>query len=319
MRTIEECLAHAPKRIMLCGHKHPDGDCVGAVMGLYHYLNENSSCTVVPYLETPIESLQFLTEGFPFRSDDGNGEQFDLAIALDASDIERITAGLAAFQQAVEKIVIDHHETNTLFGDRNHVVPDASSTCEVLTALMQEEKIGTDAAAALFTGIVCDSGVFRYDSTTPETLRTAARLIGKGIPFSWIIEHTNVERKYDELKIASAIIHDSVFLPEERFAYAVADRDIQEKYGVFSKDLGNVVTDLNSIADTDAVLFIYWNGERYKGSLRSKSAIDVAAIAASLGGGGHIRAAGFDSDLAPEEIVRAVLEKIRAQREERKA
>ena len=319
MRTIEECLSHAPKKIMLCGHRHPDGDCVGAVMGLYHYLSENSSCTVVPYLEDPIESLQFLTEGFPFRMDDGDGEQFDLAIALDASDLTRITAGLAAFQHAAEKIVIDHHGTNAGFGDRNHIVPEASSTCEVLTGLMQEEKIGKAAAAALFTGIVCDSGVFRYDSTTPETLRTAARLIGKGIPFSWIIEHTNVERKYDELKIASAIIHESVFLLEERFAYAVADQDIQEKYGIFARDLGNVVTDLNTIADTDAVLFVYWNGERYKGSLRSKSDIDVAAIAAAFGGGGHIRAAGFDSDQKPAEIVQAVLEKIREQRKEGKA
>ena len=317
MERIEELLKNSPKRIMLCGHTKPDGDCVGAVMGLYHYLKQVTDACIVPYLEDPIESLQFLVEGFPFRTDAGETEAYDLAISLDASSGTRIGAGKEAFFRAKENAVIDHHGTNPGFGGRNHIIADASSTCEVLTELMTDERIGKEAAQALFTGIICDTGVFRYDCTTEETLITAARLIKKGIPFSWIIEHTNTERRYEELRISSAIIESSVYLPEERFAYAVADKALQERYGVYAKDLGAVVSDLNTIADTDAVLFIYWNDTRWKGSLRAKGKVDVSRIAAQFGGGGHVKAAGFDCELSPEEIVKEVRRLLKEQTGER--
>ena len=309
MKKIEEVLSKSPKTVMLLGHVRPDGDCVGAVMGLYHYLNDNyPDLYVVPFLEEPINSLRFLTDPQPVRYDSGAGEQFDLAISLDAASFDRLGAGKDAFAAAKDTVVIDHHETNTCFGNTNYIVSNASSTCEVLTRLMNPEIISKASAAALFTGIVCDTGVFRFDSTTPETLWSAGMLIGKTIPFSWIIQHTNTDRDYEELKVSSAIIEKSVFLPEEHFAYAIAPLELQEEYGVFAKDLGNVVQDLNTISGAEAVLFLYRIDDYWKASMRSKGNVDVAKIAALFGGGGHKRASGFDTKEEPEVII----EKVRA-------
>ena len=315
MNKIEEVLHDSTRTIMIAGHVRPDGDCVGAVMGLFHYLNDNyPNLYVVPFLEEPINNLRFLTDPYPVRHDSGEGEEFDLAISLDAASLERLGAGNEAFRAAKDTVVIDHHGTNTRFGNTNEVVPGASSTCEVLTRMMDPALISKAAAAALFTGIVCDTGVFRFDSTTPETLWSAGLLIGKTIPFSWIIQHTNTDRDYEELKISSAIIEKSVFIQEEHFAYAVAPLELQEEYGVFGKDLGNVVQDLNTINGTDAVLFLYKIDDFWKGSLRSKGPVDVAKIAAQFGGGGHQRAAGFDTKEEPEVII----EKVRAMMKEQR-
>ena len=315
MKKIEEIFASDPKSIMIAGHVRPDGDCVGAVMGLYHYLNDNyPSLYVVPFLEEPINNLRFLTDPYPVRYDSGEGESFDLAISLDAASFERLGAGKEAFAGAKDTIVIDHHETNTCFGNVNEIAPDASSTSEVLTRFMDHALISKSSAAALFTGIVCDTGVFRFDTTTPETLWSAGMLIGKTIPFSWIIEHTNTDRDYEELRIASAIIEKSVFLKEEHFAYAIAPLELQEEYGVYSKDLGNVVQDLNSIGGADAVLFLYRIDDYWKASMRSKGDVDVAKIATKFGGGGHKRAAGFDIKEDPEVIIEKVRALVKEQR-----
>ena len=195
------------------------------------------------------------------------------------------------------------------FAGINHIEPRTSSVSEILVKLLDADKIDTECAAAFYTGIVHDTGVFRYDSVTGDTLRTAAVLVDKGIPFSEIIEHSISNLSYREMLIASEVILGSHFYEEEKLLTGFAPLSLQQKIGISPLEFGSVVTELNQMDRAETVLFLYETEPGvYKGSLRSKGPVSVSGIAALFGGGGHERAAGFSLAEPPEVII----EKVRA-------
>ncbi len=318
MNNISEVITEELRRVAVVGHVRPDGDCVGSVMGIYHYLTDNYKyLEVTPYLEPMTENLKFMVEGITVREDSGAGEDYDLVISSDASDIGRIGAGKDAFTEAKTKnrtVCIDHHVTNPNFADVNHVEPEASSASEVVTGLLDREKISLLAATCLYTGIIHDSGVFRFDSTSPRTLRIAADLIEKGVPFSLIIQDSVSNEPIQQLKAFAHVLNEGVLYEDERIFVGRASTALQESLGLTPRELGSVVMYLNYIKEADVELFMYQNPDgTWKGSLRSKSPVDVAAIAASFGGGGHKKAAGFS--VSDEELEDAI-EKVRALKKE---
>lgn len=314
MNNISEVITEELKRVAVVGHVRPDGDCVGSVMGIYHYLTDNyKKLTVTPYLEPMTENLKFMTEGICVREDDGAGEDYDLVISSDASDLNRIGAGKAAFMEALEKhrtVCIDHHVTNPMFADVNHVEAEASSASEVVAGLLDMDKVSLKAATCLYTGIIHDSGVFRFDSTSPRTLRISADLIEKGVPFSLIIQESVSNEPIMQLKMFARVLNEGVLYKDERIFVGRASTELQKELGLTPRELGSVVMYLNYIQEADGELFMYQNEDgSWKGSLRSKTDLDVAAIAAAFGGGGHKKAAGFS--VSAEELEDAIL-KVRA-------
>ena len=312
MMTMIDIFGENVKNCAIVGHVHPDGDCAGSVTAAYLYLTENCpGLTVVPFLEPLPSEIAFLTDGIPVRSDDGAEEQFDLCISLDASDLYRIGAGKKAFESAKKTWCLDHHETNSGFADENYVLPDASSTCEVLCTKFDMERISKDAAVRLYTGMVHDTGVFTYDCTSGSTLRYAADLIDKGIPFTDIIRESVKDEAYSVLKLKAEVIANSTFYPEERLLYAEAPVEMQHKYGLTSRDLSSVVVALSDTKEADVILFMYqYEDLSWKGSMRSRCDISVSELASALGGGGHRKAAGFSVEDHPElarDMIRAKL------------
>lgn len=294
MKKITDLIPEGTKSVALIGHVRPDGDCLGSVMGLYHYLCDNMpALSVDVYLSDITHDIMFMTEGERILSEPSD-QVYDLALSLDVSSTDRIGAGKEAFEKALHTAAIDHHATNPGFAEENYIIPDAVSCSEVVYTLLDPEKVGLQAATCLYTGIIHDSGVFRYSDTKPETLRIAADLIEKGVPFSSIILHSVTERDYDEIMITMRILKESVFLRDERILTAAASSKLQAEYGKGSKDLGFVVSDLNTVRGAEVILFTYqFEDGSWKGSLRSKEIVNVAKIAQSFGGGGHIHAAGF--------------------------
>ncbi len=298
MNNISEIITENMRRVAVVGHVHPDGDCVGSVMGIVHYLTDNyKDLTVTPYLEALTDDICFMTQGIDVREDDGAGEDYDLVISSDVSDLGRIGAGKAAFMEALDKhrtVCIDHHVSNPLFADVNHVEPKASSASEVAAGLMELDKISLAAATCLYTGIIHDSGVFRFDSTSPRTLRIAADLIEKGVPFALIIQDSISNEPIRQLQMFAHVLNSGVLYEDERIFVGRAPKVLQTEMGLNQRQLGSVVMYLNYIKEADVVLFMYENDDgTWKGSLRSKTEVDVAAIAAEFGGGGHKKAAGF--------------------------
>ena len=170
------------KKIGMCGHIRPDGDCVGSCLGLYTYLKNNySEIDVDLYLEPIADKFKFLKYSDEIINNADADKEYDLFIVLDCSAIDRIGEFAKYFNSASKTLCIDHHVSNTEFADVNIVYPDYSSASEVVFTLLDRE-ISYDTACALYLGIIHDTGVLKYQSTSAQTMEIAGKLMSKGIP-----------------------------------------------------------------------------------------------------------------------------------------
>ncbi len=194
---------------------------------------------------------------------------------------------------AKDSLCIDHHVTNTGYAGENVVEPDASSTSEVLYGLFEESRITREIAECLYTGIIHDTGVFKYSCTSPKTMRIAAKLMETGIEFNRIIDESFYRKTYVQNQILGRALLESITFLDGACVFSVVRLKDMKFYGVTSKDLDGIVEQLRLTDGVECAIFLYeTEAQRYKVSLRSKQKLDVAKIAAFFGGGGHVRAAG---------------------------
>ena len=283
--------------IGISGHIRPDGDCVGAVMGLYLFLKKVCpGAKVQVLLEKPADifscikgfsEIVVLEEGMP------KVEPFNVYFALDARK-DRLGAAEKFFEEAETTVNIDHHVSNAEgCGTYNYVYPEASSTCELVYELVEEEMLDADIAAALYIGIVHDTGVFRYSCTSPKTMQAAAKLIGTGIDFPKLIEETFYEKTYVQNQIMGRALLESMLIMDGRCIVSYIDKKTMDFYQVTSKDFEGIVSQIKLTKGTDCAVFMYEiRTLEYKVSLRSTDKVNVAKVAEMFGGGGHVRAAG---------------------------
>lgn len=284
------------KTVGISGHVRPDGDCAGACIGLWHYIRDNFPGTDVDvWLEAPGPDEKFaILDGFEaIRMVDGTPREYDLFISVDCADHDRLGEASIYFDGAKRTICIDHHISNSGFADENVILPDASSTCEVLCGLMDPEKISEAAAAALYTGIAHDTGVFQYSCTSPETMRLAAMLMEKGIPYTRIVEETFYSRTYRQNQILGKALLESMRLLGGKCIVSVVRRKEMVFFDVTPMDLDGIVSQLKMTEGVEVAIFLYETGNlEFKVSLRSRELVDVSKVASYFGGGGHVRAAG---------------------------
>lgn len=292
MSRLEE-LVKGAERVALSGHVRPDGDCVGSVLSVYQYLKKNMpEIEVKVFLETPPSIFECIKDFEAIDSNMDTQEVYDVFIALDCND-ERLGDAEAIFQRAKTRINIDHHVSNLGCGDINIVVPDASSTCEVIYELMDSEKMDIEIAKALYIGMIHDTGVFKYSNTSPKTLQIAANLIAYGFDFPKIIDETFYEKTYVQTLVCGRAVSESVRFMDGKCIFSVVDKEMMEFYGVGPKDLDGIINQLRIIKGIECAIFMHQTGHmEYKVSLRSNGLVDVSAVATFFGGGGHVRAAG---------------------------
>lgn len=281
------------KKIAVSGHMRPDGDCVGAVMGLYLYLKKAlPAAEIDAYLEKPAEVFDCIDHIEDIKSEFNTDLIYDVFIALDTTD-DRLGGAEPIYHRAKKKINIDHHVSNKGCGDVNVIEPQRSSTAELIYELMDTEKIDVQIAKAIYIGIIHDTGVLRYSNTSPRTLQITAELIKFGFDFSEIIEETFYERTYLQTQIMGRAILESVRFMNDRCIVSMVSRRMMEFYRVTPKDLDGIVNHLQSVKGVDCSIFMYETGTlEYKVSMRSNGKVDVSAVAVKFGGGGHVRAAG---------------------------
>lgn len=289
---INEILQNV-KKLGIAGHIRPDGDCVGSCMGLYNYINNNyPEIEVHVYLEETLSKFQYI-KNIEKAEDKVNDSEFDLFIVCDLSDKERIGVAKEEFFKTENNFCIDHHISNNKFAKKNHVITGLSSTSELLYEMMDEEKIDLDTATALYTGIIHDTGVFKYESTTERTMTIAGKLISKGVDFPTIIDGGFYEKSYIQNQILGKAILESMLIIDKKCIVSSVSRADMAFYNVTPKDMGGIVEQLRLTEGVECAIFLYeTDSMEYKVSLRSKKIIDVNAIAGYYGGGGHIRAAG---------------------------
>ena len=343
--TVEEPLIseilQGKNTVALGGHIRPDGDCVGSCVGLYLYIRKNyPQIEVHMYLENVPPVFQLLVGVDKMKSQLIRlTRPYDLFITLDCADEERLGFSRPAFQEAKMTFCIDHHVSNCGFADVNYIVPEASSTSELVYRLLSQREpiedknprelsngkakssvlpggmddgIDLEIASALFLGIVHDTGVFRFSNTTAETMEVAAALLHKGVKGDEIIEKTFYERTYLQTKIIGKALAECELTLDGKCLYYVLTAKEMKKHNVTSSDLDGIVSQLWLTKDIDIAIFMYeLEGNDFKVSMRSSDRVDVSMIAKKFGGGGHKKAAGFEMMESSEVILQLVFEEVK--------
>ncbi len=312
-------LSHAlenVRTVAIGGHIRPDGDCVGSCMGLYQYIKKNyAQIHVDVYLEDIPKCFQVqIPASAEILHEAPREKVYDLFVALDCGDLARLGFSSVLFERAKKTLCVDHHVSNNAFADENYVVPEASSASELVYRLLDAEKMDVNVAECLFLGIVHDTGVFQYSSTSPETMEIAANLMRKGIRANEIIDKTFYEKTYAQNQILGRALLDSRLFCDEKVIVSVLSKATMEEYGVIPKDLEGIVSQLRVTKGVEAAVFLYEIGpEEYKISLRASGDVDVNQVANVFGGGGHKKAAGLTMQGAVSEVVEKLLDQLQEQ------
>jgi bifunctional oligoribonuclease and PAP phosphatase NrnA len=282
--------------ISLVTHIHPDGDAYGSVLGLYHLLKEQVK-KIEPHIEFSEKSKYDFLPGFSSLKSqiDAETPRYDFCVVLDCGNAER-TGSLSALMTSAKKVInIDHHISNTLFGDLQWIEHDKSSTSEIIAALAQDSGLhmSADAATCLLTGIMMDTGGFLYENTTASTHYQASRLIDAGADQERIRSELYQNRPLQNVKfLAYMIEHMELIMDHQAVLIAVPDALLNE-YQVAYEDLDEYIAYARDIEGIElAVIVKELNKEEIKISFRSKSWLDVNELASHFNGGGHARAAG---------------------------
>ena len=302
--NIDEILKDK-KNIAVTGHVRPDGDATGSCLALYMYIKNNFKDTEVDiYLEETDPAFDYLSGIDDIKHEPDPLKKYDVFFVLDCATSDRIKPFASVYESAGLKVCIDHHVSSEGdFADINEIDPEASSTCEVLYRLLDKKKINKDIAECIYTGLVHDTGVFKYESTSPATMRIAADLMEYGFDFTRIIDESFYSRSFAAGKALGIALDKAEYFCDGYGIYSIlTPADIQET-GAGKQDLGGIVEQLRLTGGSELAGFIYPGEGEKKISLRSKKVVDVAAFAKAHGGGGHIRAAGFSSYKGYNEII----------------
>ncbi len=308
-------------RFLLTAHEGPDGDALGSLLGMHHLLTALGKDSVMflaaKEFPLPIE-YRFLPLEEVFH--EAPADMADrAAIFLDCGNIDRMPVDFLS-ADGVFTINIDHHHDNTLFGDVNLVEVDASCTAEIVyeLAVLLGVEITAAMAAALYVGLVTDTGKFMYENTNARTHRIAADLIEAGVDvdetYRRLYEHVPLEK----LRLLSRALDGIQHHCKGRLVLAYIAAEDYEESGAGEEMTEGIIDHLRSVEGARVAALIRDLGDRgraaRKVSLRSSDGeVDVSAIARVNGGGGHKRAAGFSTDLELEALVSFLCGEVSAQ------
>ena len=311
MKKINDIIGDA-KTIGIAGHLRPDGDCMGSCMSLYNYLKKNRpDLDVRVFLEFVDKKFNIIENTDQIITTGYDGTKFDLFISLDTASLDRLGLNLPFYENAKRTACIDHHASNDGYADYNYILPKASSASEVLYDLLDEDLIDKSIAEPMYMGIAHDSGVFRFQSTTPKTMRIAANMIEKGVNVNMILEETFFRKTYNQMMVTAKIQSEAVLALDGKCIYGYCTSVMMEEYGV-TTNLDAVVASIRNVDGVEVAMFLYQLSEdSYKVSLRSKNYVDVSKIAVENGGGGHVRAAGAEIHGELNDIINKLLNRIK--------
>ncbi len=282
---------------IIASHKNPDGDTIGSNFALSEALNINGKYAI-SYCEHKIpENFNFLkNENIKFIDDLNqiNGENFDVLICVDASDPNRFTEFEKIKKISKLIINIDHHKTNNFFGNYNYVDLKASATAEIIYDLLCNLKfeITKNIAKSIYTGIITDTGSFRYSNTTPKAFKISAKLLQTGIDAWEISEYIYENQPLRKIKLLTEALQTLQLIANDKIALMSVSKEMLAKYNATYEDTDGFVNYGRSIKGVELSIFIREEENGCKLSFRSKGNIDASKLAEMFGGGGHFNAAG---------------------------
>jgi len=312
------------ERFLLVTHEHPDGDAIGSLVAMHGVLESLDKDSVMfvsaEDLPLPLEYRFFDLGGVV--STPPSDVDSRVVVFLDCGNIDR--APVAALEGRGSSILnLDHHHDNTLFGDIDHVVPEASCTAEIVWDLMHELRVNPtrEMAEALYVGLVTDTGKFMYENTGSLAHMMAADLIETGVDTHDVYRRLFEGMPFAKLDLLGRALAKARREDGGRLVMTVITRDDFEAAGADDSLSEGIIDHLRSVegAKVAAVVRELLDEEdtehpRKKVSLRSTDGeVDVSAIARAVAGGGHRQAAGLTTTMSAEQIVEFVCDQIAAQ------
>jgi phosphoesterase RecJ-like protein len=308
---------HEHERFLIVNHVNPDGDATGSLLAMGWLLKQlGKQATLVNEGVTPAKFL-FLpgSEEIQNASSTSEHDMYDVVITCDCADFARVGEVASWFAPERQLLNIDHHPTNDLFGTVNLVRVDAAATAEVIFDLVNFMglEMKEEMATCLYTGLLTDTGGFRYSNTTPHVMEAASSLLAHGVQPGMIAERVLESITKAHVRLLQRVLQTLELTDGERVAYMTVTLADTLETGATNEDTEGLVNYGRNIEGVEVgVLYKEVEGGKVKVSFRSRSQVDVAAIAKSLGGGGHVRASGCTVTGSLPEVKKIVAQKVSA-------
>lgn len=295
----------AAATVLIGTHLNPDGDALGCALAMSFYLDAVGIANEVLCHHGAPRNLRFLP-GVERVGQEPRRESYDLGIVLDLDSMERLGNTAPYFERCRRLIVIDHHIPHQAPGDLRIVDTRSPATAVILTRLLNElgAEITPDIATCLLTGIVTDTGSFRFRNTTPEALSLSARLLEHGGDIGTVAEEIFQRKTLGSARLLGRTLERLQLDSDEKLAWSELRYDDFEQTGAKDEDTEGFVNELLSIETVQiSALLRETKPGRTRCSLRSRSGYDVTTIAREFGGGGHRNAAGCTFESGPDAAV----------------
>ena len=312
--TLDEILKQIQKaeKIVILTHESPDGDAVGSSLAMKLILEklEKNADVIIPEYS---RLFNFLPSAEKIMID-SEIKNYDLAISVDCATLKRM-AKKEYFENAKSTIVIDHHGSNTMYGDLNYVNPASPACCEVIAGMVKsyEIDITKDIGTCLMTGIITDTGGFRHVGITPETFEFTADLIRLGVDVPDIYKRTLNTKTRANFELTKKVMDRMEILEDGKVSFTYMDKKDEEEVGAEPGDHEGLVEIGRDIEGVEVSIFIRQkeNEDAYKVSMRSGNKVNVSDICFLFGGGGHPRAAGALIQGNVEQVKEKLMKEVR--------
>lgn len=284
--------------LFLATHTNPDGDAIGSLIAMGLSLEALNKRTTL-YNESPIPAVyRFLPFADRIVQYVDKANIYDTAIILDCSDLERIGKAVSMVNKIPIIINIDHHITNTCYGDFQLIKTSACATTEIVYKLMKDMAVPINKAiaASIYTGILTDTGSFRFSNTNRAAFEICEEMVELGVdPYS-IAQHVYGTYSLGRIKLLNMALDSIEISYNGRLSMMTLTRDMFYETDTRAEDADGLINYAKSIENVKVAVLIQElqnKNKQFHVSLRSNGTVNVAEIASSFGGGGHANAAGF--------------------------
>lgn len=315
MSTLDNILREINKAesIVILTHENPDGDAIGTGLALYHALKQHGKNPdiVIPEYSRIFEFLPGTKE----IKKESDIEKYDLAISVDCSTIKMLNGFAKYFENAKMRISIDHHSVNTMFGDINFVNPDAPACSQIMLVILEHLniEISKDIGTCILTGIITDTGGFKYSGVTAETFEFVALLLNKGINVSKIYRRVLQIKTKPNFELHRIANNRLEFFEDGKIAYTYITEEDERKVNAENGDHEGIAENGRDVEGVEVSIFIRQTEKGCKVSMRSNEYVNVSDVCLMFGGGGHQRAAGVLMQGTIEQVKEKLLTEVKSQ------
>ena len=296
--------------VVILTHENPDGDAIGSALAMYLTLRKMGKQVDVIIPEFP-KTFEFLPGAEEIKKE-GKEEIYDLAICLDVTGISRLNGYSKYFEDAKVKIQIDHHQVNEMFADYNFVNPVSPACAQNLIFIIDQlgVEIDKEIGTCLLTGIITDTGGFKYEGVSAETFEFTSWLLAKGVNVSEVYKKVMQMKTRANFELRKLVMDRMEFLHDNKIAFTYMTLEDEKKVGAMPGDNEGLVEIGRDIEGVEVSILMREKANGYKASLRSNEYVNVSDVCVTFGGGGHKKAAGCNMYGSLEQIKLQILSEV---------